>query len=143
MTETPLQTKELATVLITDSRQIVEWAEAGLLPSLSESVGRGSSRLYARDAVERGRLLCRLKAAKISTRDMRKLVPIIESALENETVLSVPHPIQVGKHLFTLCRLPLQGPVLIEGVPPGQTVISLIALTELSLEARQQAGQDK
>lgn len=143
MIQLPLQTKELAKVLQIESRQVVEWAEANLLPSMNGDVGRGSSRLYAPEALERGRLLCRLKSAGISTRDIRKLVPIIENALTNEIVLSVPHPVQVGKHLFTLCYLPLQGPVLIEGVPPGQTVIPLIVLGELSSEGQLRLGKDK
>jgi DNA-binding transcriptional MerR regulator len=141
--ETPLQTKQLAARLNIPSRKVVEWAVAGLLPCLSEEVGRGSSRLYLPESVERGRLLCRLNAAGIGTRDIRKLVPIIENALANDIVLSVPHPIQVGKHLFTLCQLPLKGPVLVEGVPPGQTVIPLLALDELSPEGRQYAAENK
>ena len=139
----PLQTKELAALLHIEARQIVEWAENDLLQTLNNGVGRGSSRLYAPEAVERGRLLCRLSNAGIKTRDIRKLVPIIENALGSEIILSVPHPIQVGKHLFTLCCLPRQGPVLIEGIPPGQTVIPLLALSEIVPEARQQAAELK
>jgi DNA-binding transcriptional MerR regulator len=141
--ETPLQTKQLAACLNISSRKVVEWAVAGLLPSLSEDVGRGSSRLYAPESVERGRLLCRLNAAGIGTRDIRKLVPIIEKALASDIVLSIPHPVKVGRHLFTLCHLPLKGPVLIEGIPPGQTVIPLLALDELSPEGRQYAAEQK
>lgn len=143
MMETPLQTKQLAARLNVSSRQVVEWAVADLLPSLNPGVGKGNSRLYPPEVIERGRLLCRLSAAKIKRRDIRKLVPIIEEALAKDVVLSVPHPIQVGKRLYTLCQMPRQGLVLVEGVPPGQTVIPLIALNDITPEERQRAADSK
>lgn len=141
--ETPLQTKQIAARLNVSPRKIVEWAVAGLLPSLNEEIGRGSSRLYSPHALERGRLLCRLTAAKIKTRDIRKLIPVIEEALAQEIVLSVPHPMQVGKRLYTLCQIPMQGPALVEGVPPGQTVIPLLALDDITSEERERAADSK
>lgn len=141
--ENPLQTKQLAALLSVPSRQVVEWAVAGLLPSINEEIGTGNSRLYSPEVIERGRLLCRLSAAKIKTRDIRKLIPVIEEALAGEVVLSVPYPIQVGKRLYTLCQIPLQGPVLVEGVPPGQTVISLLALDSMTPEERKRAASNK
>jgi DNA-binding transcriptional MerR regulator len=141
--ERPLQTKELAMLLNVPQRQVVEWAVAGLLPSLNEGVGRGNSRLYSPDAVDRGRLLSHLNKAGIRTRDLRKLVPIIEAALKEKFTLTVPHPVTVGNRLYTLCRLPMQGPVLIEGVPPGQTVIPLLALNNITPEERRRAADEK
>ena len=141
--ENPLQTKQLAAQLNVTSRQIVEWAVAGLLPSITAPVGKGNSRLYSPDVLERGRLLCRLKSANIKTQDIRKLIPAIEEALANELVLSVPHPVQVGRRLYTLCRIPMKGPVLVEGVPPGQIVIPLIALDEMTSEELDRAVATK
>lgn len=143
MMENPLQTKQMASRLGVTPRQVVEWAVAGLLPSLEVGVGRGSSRLYSPDVLERGRLLCRLSAAKIKTRDIRKLVPVIEEALAAEIVLSVPHPMQVGGRLYTLCQIPMQGPALVEGVPPGQTVIPLLALDSMTSDERKLMAGDK
>lgn len=141
--ETPLLTKQMAARLNVPPEQVVRWAVAGLLPSLNEQAGRGSSRLYLPEAVERGCLLCRLSTAGIRLRDIRKLVPIIEKALADQMVLSVPHPIQVGKRLYTLCQMPIKGPVLVEGVPPGQIVIPLLALDDLSPEEQKRAADNK
>jgi len=84
-----------------------------------------------------------LSTAGIRLRDIRKLVPIIEKALADQMVLSVPHPIQVGKRLYTLCQMPIKGPVLVEGVPPGQIVIPLLALDDLSPEEQKRAADNK
>ena len=70
-------------------------------------------------------------------------MPLIEAALAKEIVLSVPHPIQVGRRLYTLCQMPMQGPVLVEGVPPGQTVIPLIALDNITPEELKRAADRK
>lgn len=141
--EIPLQTKQIAALLNISPNQVVKWAVAGLLPALEEKVGRGSSRLYSPEVLERGQLLCRLHKARIKMQDMRKLIPIIEEALAKKIVLSVPHPIKVGKRLYTLCQMPLQGPVLVEGVPPGQTVIPLLVLDSITPAERIQAASSK
>jgi DNA-binding transcriptional MerR regulator len=139
----PLQTKQLAARLNVAPSQIVKWAVAGLLPAIEESIGSGNSRLYSPEIIERGRLLCRLTEAGIRMRDIRKLIPIIESALAEDIVLSVPYPVKVGERLYTLCQIPMQGPALVEGIPPGQTVIPLLVLEGMTQAERIQAAADK
>lgn len=134
---------DLATLLDTSLDEVDYWVRTNLLvPSVRQSSGQGSRRLFSSDDVKQALLIRRLRKANWKPRQIARAIASLRSILKQPNMLEQPLLIHEGNAFLILCRRRENNLVLLDAASPGQYVM-VIALETLEEETRRRMGQNK
>lgn len=118
-------------------RQLDTWASDLVPPSIQQSSGSGTRRLYSfRDLIQL-QLIMRLKQAGISTQKIRKAVDTIKAVMQDENPLKHGLIVNSGGTLVALFKTKKEGQILLDALNAGGQQILPLVLETLEEETYQ------
>lgn len=138
-------TTEVAELTGFSSRQLDYWARQGIIvPSIRESYGPGSRRLYSFEDLIQLRFFRRLKLHGWSTQKISAAIKILRVVMEDPSPLKSAVLIHNPKTILAICKTKEGERVLLDTLDPGgQQVMSVLLenLVQETLESTQQVSE--